>query len=158
MSSNNSMFATGTSKSNTFIVPKVEQDDHKQLYGQTSPQNQQTTSITSHQNRKSSSSKRKSSSSESTKSKKKKNDNSSNQDHHPLQQPQQPQNPPAGHRPVTSCTHCRQHKIKCNASERFPNPCSRCERMDLKCEIDPQFRPKKEYNAATCFVTKPKRG
>ncbi|QPG76693.1 hypothetical protein FOA43_004087 [Brettanomyces nanus] len=50
---------------------------------------------------------------------------------------------PAGHRPVTSCTHCRQHKIKCNASERFPMPCSRCERMDLKCEIDPEFRPKK---------------
>ncbi|GME74965.1 unnamed protein product [[Candida] boidinii] len=50
---------------------------------------------------------------------------------------------PAGHRPVTSCTHCRQHKIKCNASERFPSPCTRCERMDLHCEIDPQFRPKK---------------
>lgn len=49
----------------------------------------------------------------------------------------------AGHRPVTSCTHCRQHKIKCNASERFPSACSRCERMSLKCEIDPQFRPKK---------------
>ena len=49
----------------------------------------------------------------------------------------------AGHRPVTSCTHCRQHKIKCNASERFPRPCTRCERMDLKCEIDPEFRPKK---------------
>lgn len=49
----------------------------------------------------------------------------------------------AGHRPVTSCTHCRQHKIKCNASERYPLPCTRCERMNLKCEIDPQFRPKK---------------
>ena len=49
----------------------------------------------------------------------------------------------AGHRPVTSCTHCRQHKIKCNASERFPSPCSRCERMGLHCEIDPDFRPKK---------------
>lgn len=48
-----------------------------------------------------------------------------------------------GHRPVTSCTFCRQHKIKCNASENFPNPCSRCDRMALKCEIDPQFRPKK---------------
>lgn len=48
-----------------------------------------------------------------------------------------------GHRPVTSCTHCRQHKIKCNASENFPAPCSRCERMGLHCEIDPQFRPKK---------------
>ncbi|GAV27807.1 hypothetical protein PMKS-001275 [Pichia membranifaciens] len=51
--------------------------------------------------------------------------------------------PTAGHRPVTSCTHCRQHKIKCNASEKFPDPCSRCQRMNLKCEIDPQFRPKK---------------
>lgn len=49
----------------------------------------------------------------------------------------------AGHRPVTSCTHCRQHKIKCNASEKFPDACSRCLRMNLKCEIDPQFRPKK---------------
>lgn len=49
----------------------------------------------------------------------------------------------AGHRPVTSCTHCRQHKIKCNASEKFPAPCSRCQRMGLHCEIDPQFRPKK---------------
>ncbi|QLQ79213.1 hypothetical protein HG537_0B05600 [Torulaspora globosa] len=48
-----------------------------------------------------------------------------------------------GHRPVTSCTHCRQHKIKCNASENYPSPCSRCERMGLHCEIDPQFRPKK---------------
>jgi len=52
-------------------------------------------------------------------------------------------NQPAGHRPVTSCTHCRQHKIKCNASERFPAPCQRCEKMGLNCEIDPQFRPKK---------------
>ncbi|CDH14240.1 related to Putative transcription factor SEF1 [Zygosaccharomyces bailii ISA1307] len=48
-----------------------------------------------------------------------------------------------GHRPVTSCTHCRQHKIKCNASDNFPAPCSRCERMGLNCQIDPQFRPKK---------------
>lgn len=54
-----------------------------------------------------------------------------------------PQHQAAGHRPVTSCTHCRQHKIKCNASERFPAPCQRCEKMGLTCEIDPQFRPKK---------------
>ncbi|AGO10728.1 AaceriAGR369Wp [[Ashbya] aceris (nom. inval.)] len=53
------------------------------------------------------------------------------------------QNGASGHRPVTSCTHCRQHKIKCNASENFPSSCSRCERMGLQCEIDPQFRPKK---------------
>ncbi|KAK6460586.1 fungal-specific transcription factor domain-containing protein [Scheffersomyces coipomensis] len=49
----------------------------------------------------------------------------------------------SGHRPVTSCTFCRQHKIKCNASENYPNPCQRCEKMELKCEIDPEFRPKK---------------
>lgn len=49
----------------------------------------------------------------------------------------------SGHRPVTSCTFCRQHKIKCNASDNYPSPCQRCERMGLKCEIDPQFRPKK---------------
>ncbi|RLV91832.1 Transcriptional regulatory protein SEF1 [Spathaspora sp. JA1] len=48
-----------------------------------------------------------------------------------------------GHRPVTSCTFCRQHKIKCNASDNYPSPCQRCQRMGLKCEIDPQFRPKK---------------
>lgn len=46
-------------------------------------------------------------------------------------------------RPVTSCTFCRQHKIKCNASENYPNPCTRCNKMGLKCEIDPQFKPKK---------------
>lgn len=50
---------------------------------------------------------------------------------------------PAGHRPVTSCTHCRQHKIKCNASEKYPGACTRCEKMGLSCEIDPQFRPRK---------------
>lgn len=66
----------------------------------------------------------------------------SNKRHKEEQTPKQVHQP-AGHRPVTSCTHCRQHKIKCNASERFPKPCSRCERMDLKCEIDPEFRPKK---------------
>ena len=48
-----------------------------------------------------------------------------------------------GHRPVTSCTFCRQHKIKCNASDNYPNPCERCKKMGLKCEIDPEFRPRK---------------
>lgn len=46
-------------------------------------------------------------------------------------------------RPVTSCTFCRQHKIRCNASDNYPNPCARCTKMDLKCEIDPLFKPKK---------------
>lgn len=55
----------------------------------------------------------------------------------------------SGHRPVTSCTFCRQHKIKCNALERFPGACLRCEKMSLKCEIDPQFRPKKGLQIQT---------
>lgn len=46
-------------------------------------------------------------------------------------------------RPVTLCTFCRQHKIKCNASDNYPNPCTRCNKMGLKCEIDPHFKPKK---------------
>ncbi|KAH3902603.1 Sef1p SCDLUD_000183 [Saccharomycodes ludwigii] len=60
-----------------------------------------------------------------------------------IKKQQQQQQQHTGHRPVTSCTHCRQHKIKCNASDNFPSPCSRCQKMGLHCEIDPQFRPKK---------------
>lgn len=46
-------------------------------------------------------------------------------------------------RPVTSCTFCRQHKIKCNALQNAPAPCTRCSKLGLSCEIDPQFKPKK---------------
>ncbi|ANB15009.1 Sef1p [Sugiyamaella lignohabitans] len=46
-------------------------------------------------------------------------------------------------RPIRACTHCRQQKIKCNASETFPVPCSRCQRMGRKCIVDPLFRPHK---------------
>lgn len=46
-------------------------------------------------------------------------------------------------RPVTSCTFCRQHKIKCDASQNYPNICLRCIKLGLKCEIDPEFKPKK---------------
>ncbi|SMN20609.1 similar to Saccharomyces cerevisiae YBL066C SEF1 Putative transcription factor, has homolog in Kluyveromyces lactis [Maudiozyma saulgeensis] len=49
----------------------------------------------------------------------------------------------ANHRPVTSCSHCRQHKIKCDAHQNFPAPCSRCTKYGLHCEVDPQFKPKK---------------
>ena len=54
-----------------------------------------------------------------------------------------PHQPAANHRPVTSCSHCRQHKIKCDAHHNFPAPCSRCTKYGLHCEIDPQFKPKK---------------
>lgn len=46
-------------------------------------------------------------------------------------------------RPIRSCTHCRQQKIKCNALEVFPAPCSRCARAERKCVIDPLFKPHK---------------
>lgn len=47
------------------------------------------------------------------------------------------------HRPVTSCSHCRQHKIKCDANQKYPEPCTRCKKFDLFCEINPKFTPKK---------------
>lgn len=46
-------------------------------------------------------------------------------------------------RSVSSCTHCRQQKIKCDANTKYPKSCSRCEKMGLFCEIDPNFKPKK---------------
>lgn len=57
--------------------------------------------------------------------------------------PNTPHQSAANHRPVTSCSHCRQHKIKCDAHQKFPAPCSRCTKYGLHCEIDPQFKPKK---------------
>lgn len=58
--------------------------------------------------------------------------------------------PPAGGaagvyraRPVKSCTHCRQQKIRCDALDTYPNPCTRCAKMDRKCLIDPFFKPQK---------------
>lgn len=62
-----------------------------------------------------------------------------NSSHHQQQQ----QQPAANHRPVTSCSHCRQHKIKCDAHQNFPSACSRCTKYGLHCEVDPQFKPKK---------------
>lgn len=46
-------------------------------------------------------------------------------------------------RPVTSCTFCRQHKIKCDATQNYNNICLRCIKLGLKCEVDPDFKPKK---------------
>lgn len=46
-------------------------------------------------------------------------------------------------RPIRSCTHCRQQKIKCDASDTFPGPCTRCSRMDRECRVDPYFKPQK---------------
>lgn len=53
------------------------------------------------------------------------------------------QSAPKKVRPVTSCSFCRQHKIKCDASQNYSNICLRCMKLGLKCEIDPDFKPKK---------------
>lgn len=46
-------------------------------------------------------------------------------------------------RPIRSCTHCRQQKIKCNALEVFPAPCDKCANANRKCVVDPHFKPHK---------------
>jgi hypothetical protein len=58
--------------------------------------------------------------------------------------PQTPQTPSADNRPVRgarSCTLCRQMKARCNATEQYPNPCSRCAHLGkAPCVIEPSFR------------------
>lgn len=58
--------------------------------------------------------------------------------------PQTPGTPSADNRPVRgarSCTLCRQMKARCNATEQYPNPCSRCAHLGkAPCVIEPSFR------------------
>lgn len=46
-------------------------------------------------------------------------------------------------RPIRSCTHCRQQKVKCDASDTYPGPCTRCAKAGRDCRVDPYFKPKK---------------
>lgn len=39
-----------------------------------------------------------------------------------------------------ACTWCRQQKSKCDAQQRLPLPCTRCEKKGLQCEMKPDFR------------------
>ncbi|ABN65773.2 Suppressor of Essential Function, partial [Scheffersomyces stipitis CBS 6054] len=39
-----------------------------------------------------------------------------------------------------ACTGCRQIKLKCDAIERFPKKCTRCQRLGHICEIDSGFK------------------
>lgn len=44
-------------------------------------------------------------------------------------------------RGARSCTLCRQMKARCNATEQYPNPCSRCAHLGKgPCVIEPSFR------------------
>jgi hypothetical protein len=59
--------------------------------------------------------------------------------------PVPPASSPAGdNRPVRgarSCTLCRQMKSRCNATEQYPKPCSRCAHLGKEpCVIEPSFR------------------
>ncbi|KAI8891329.1 hypothetical protein K501DRAFT_319357 [Backusella circina FSU 941] len=45
-------------------------------------------------------------------------------------------------RSAIACTKCRQMKIRCDASERFPDSCSHCEKAKSFCEIDRNFQRK----------------
>lgn len=41
---------------------------------------------------------------------------------------------------ATSCTSCRQVKLKCDLRERYPKPCSRCEISHHECKTDSSFK------------------
>jgi hypothetical protein len=58
--------------------------------------------------------------------------------------PASPETPNCDNRPVRgarSCTLCRQMKARCNATEQYPKPCSRCAHLGKSpCMIEPSFR------------------
>jgi hypothetical protein len=58
--------------------------------------------------------------------------------------PTSPETPNCDNRPVRgarSCTLCRQMKARCNATEQYPKPCSRCAHLGKSpCMIEPSFR------------------
>lgn len=39
-----------------------------------------------------------------------------------------------------ACTTCRQRKLKCDAPQRFPQRCSRCNKLEKACLFDPNFK------------------
>lgn len=51
--------------------------------------------------------------------------------------------PPLKTRPVTSCSMCRQQKVKCDAGKMYPNACTRCAKLGKHCVVDPLYKPPK---------------
>jgi hypothetical protein len=39
-----------------------------------------------------------------------------------------------------ACTTCRQRKLKCDAPQKFPESCSRCDKLKKACVFDPNFK------------------
>jgi hypothetical protein len=70
-----------------------------------------------------------------------------------------PGTPSSDNRPVRgarSCTLCRQMKARCNATEQYPNACSRCAHLGKSpCMIEPSFRRvnKRAYPPYTSNLT-----
>ncbi|KAG5361554.1 putative transcription factor SEF1 [Yarrowia sp. C11] len=62
------------------------------------------------------------------------------EDRHPVD-PSKPQ--PLKTRPVTSCSMCRQQKVKCDAGKMYPNACTRCAKLNKHCVVDPLYKPPK---------------
>ncbi|KAF2868369.1 hypothetical protein BDV95DRAFT_597235 [Massariosphaeria phaeospora] len=44
------------------------------------------------------------------------------------------------HRPVKTCTECKQVKLRCDSRAKFPAPCSRCQLRGHQCIVDSSFR------------------
>ena len=51
-----------------------------------------------------------------------------------------PSPPPTSKGRAKACTACRQVKLKCDAKELAPAPCSRCQSAGLACKIDQTFK------------------
>ena len=39
-----------------------------------------------------------------------------------------------------ACTECRQQKAKCDASDKQPGPCTRCQKRNIPCRLDGEFK------------------
>ncbi|KAJ9154870.1 hypothetical protein NKR23_g2284 [Pleurostoma richardsiae] len=48
--------------------------------------------------------------------------------------------PPRKARPVRSCTECKQVKLRCDAKQTSPRPCTRCLSKGFECVVDSSFR------------------
>src|SRR5271155_3690327 len=71
--------------------------------------------------------------------------------------PTTPESPNCDNRPVRgarSCTLCRQMKARCNATEQYPKPCSRCAHLGKSpCMIEPSFRRVNKRAYVPSFLT-----
>lgn len=39
-----------------------------------------------------------------------------------------------------ACVECRQQKSKCDAHEKYPNPCTRCQKKSLRCDLKSDYK------------------